>query len=319
LTIVFLCCVTLGIGAVAFAQSGEEEDDVQGDLDNYKLQIQEDIEAMMECGEACAGISIEPLSFEEMVKDMQENGVSESEDESSASYEGDSTRSGICTTDGSSYIQCTNFYQEFYTAVAGGKEYGTNNFIVCTSIDGINWSLTGSASRTSQTQLRLYGNTQSESIGIVREAQWLDECHFDDFPDWFTSSISIVGWGGTDTIHGSQYDDGYLVGEYVLGHEGNDHIELTYVSGITPGAWGGYGNEYIYGTDNADYIEGNAGIDYVNAYGGNDNIYGGSQNDTMYGGSGNDNIYPGSGDDWCYGESGTDSCPSCDHFNSCTP
>jgi Ca2+-binding RTX toxin-like protein len=308
LAIAFVCCVTLGICAVGFAQSGEEEETVQGDLDKYTLQMQEDIEAMMACGEDCADISIEPPSFEEMIKDMQENGVSQSDEQSSVSYEGDSTRSGICSST-SSTITCTDGYSEFYTYVAGGIEYGTSTFIVCASQDGTNWVEIGAANRTTQTTLYLNGAAQSESIGIVRNAQWLDECHFDDFPDYFTTRIDINGNGGTDTVHGSQYDD-YLTGEYVLGNEDIDHIYLTWVSGITPGAWGGYGNDVIAGTNHADYVEGNANTDYIYGFGLNDGLYGGDGNDYLYGGSGSSDV--------CNGGNGTDTCDAdCESVPQC--
>jgi hypothetical protein len=283
LAIAFVCCVTLGICAVGFAQPGEEEETVQGDLDNYTLQIQENIEAMMACGDDCAGISIEPLSFEEMIKDMQENDVSQSDDLSSSSEE-ESTRGGICSAT-SSTVTCTNNFNASYEYVAVDFPPHSTELIVCTSTDGSNWSLDGWQTVTTQNHLYVYGGSHSESIGIVRYAQTLDDdCDFGNFPNWFTRQIVLAGMSGTDTVHGSQYMD-TLYGEYVLGHEGVDSINLNYVAGITPGAWGGNGD---------DYIEGNANDDYIDAKGTTD-------------------------DDWCYGGTGNDDCPDCENANSCTP
>jgi Ca2+-binding RTX toxin-like protein len=318
LTIVFLCCVTLGICAVGFAQSGEEED-VQGDLDNYKLQIQEDIEAMMECGEDCAGLTIEPPSLEEVIggKEVDPEEIDDIRQAFEANTDG-STRGGVCSSD-SSYIYCQNTPSDFDQAVVGGKAYGSDYFIVCIYEAG-SWSLAGWAQRTTQTVLYFYGAAQDENIGIIRNSLDLGgSCVFDDFSDWFTRELSVAGLSGEDTVNGSQYND-VLFGEYVLGHEDVDSISLNYVTGITPGAWGGYGDDTITGTANADYIEGNAGNDTVYGGNGNDVIYGGDGNDTLNGENNNDYLYGGNGTDTCNGGAGTDYCeasPSCDSSPGC--
>jgi hypothetical protein len=299
LTIVFLCCVTLGICAVGFAQSGEEED-VQGDLDNYKLQIQEDIEAMMECGEDCAGLTIEPPSLEEVIggKEVDPKEIDDIK-KSFESKTGKSTRGGICSRT-TTYIYCQNAGGELSQAVVGGKAYGSDYFIVCTSTDLSTWTLAGWAEVDTQTSLYFWGAAQDENIGIIRNDLDLDDdCVFDDFPDYFPSLLEIRGMGGENTVNGSQYDD-YLYGQYVLGHEDIDRITLYHVDSITPGAWGGYGGDFIYGTNYDDYVEGNA------------------DNDTIWGYNGDDYIHANGGaDDICYGGSGTDTCLYCETTTGC--
>ena len=56
-------------------------------------------------------------------------------------------------------------------------------------------------------------------------------------------------------------------------------------------AHGGFGNDFIEGSNLTDFIRGGAGNDSINGYGGNDLIRGGTGSDSIYGGVGVDTLY----------------------------
>ena len=70
--------------------------------------------------------------------------------------------------------------------------------------------------------------------------------------------------------------------------------------------YAGGGDDYIYGSKNADKIYGEEGGDYILARAGDDIIYGGVGNDTIYGEEGNDILEGGVGNDALYGGVGND-------------
>ncbi len=84
------------------------------------------------------------------------------------------------------------------------------------------------------------------------------------------TGISIVMYGGNDTVYGSQV---------------NDIIQ------------GGAGNDFIAGNGGNDFIAGQDGNDSMTGGTGNDSIYGGAGNDTLNGQSGLDYLYGGAGND----------------------
>jgi Ca2+-binding RTX toxin-like protein len=75
---------------------------------------------------------------------------------------------------------------------------------------------------------------------------------------------------------------------------------------ITDGGGGTSGDDYIFGSDQADTLAGGSGADTLNGNGGDDDIDGGSDNDVLRGDSGNDTIRAGSGDDTATGGAGAD-------------
>ena len=79
-------------------------------------------------------------------------------------------------------------------------------------------------------------------------------------------------------------------------------------AGLPNVAWGGPGDDDIYGSYCPDIIFGEAGDEYpIWGGGGGDSIYAGPGNDgTVQGGSGNDYIYGGSGSDSMWGGAGCD-------------
>lgn len=84
------------------------------------------------------------------------------------------------------------------------------------------------------------------------------------------TGISVVTYGGDDTVNGSQVND------------------------IISSGWGN------------DSLKGNAGNDFLNSEDGNDTLLGGTGNDSLYGGAGNDSLNGESGFDYLVGGIGND-------------
>lgn len=102
---------------------------------------------------------------------------------------------------------------------------------------------------------------------------------------------------GSDTIHGTAYDD-YLAGyggiDYIYGNLGKDKIH------------GNAGSDNLFGSQGDDELHGDSNGD--NLYGGDDAdaAYGGSGTDKVHGGNGNDKLFGGSEADQLFGEAGND-------------
>jgi Ca2+-binding RTX toxin-like protein len=75
---------------------------------------------------------------------------------------------------------------------------------------------------------------------------------------------------------------------------------------ITDGGGGTSGDDYIFGSDEADTLSGGSGNDTLNGNGGEDDIDGGSDDDVLRGDRGDDTIRAGSGDDTATGGDGND-------------
>ena len=110
-------------------------------------------------------------------------------------------------------------------------------------------------------------------------------------------------------IPGQRYETEY----YTFG---NHHwaFETDLFFGIQH-AYGGDGNDIIYGTDPSDnkfrnrgdnILYGGGGHDEIRGRGGNDYLHGGAGNDRLYGGDGNDILIGGAGLDRLYGGAGND-------------
>jgi len=128
---------------------------------------------------------------------------------------------------------------------------------------------------------------------------------------------TLIGQAGRDTL------DGGLGPDYLDGRDGNDTI-LCGDDYEANDAFGGAGNDKIYGSfgDDAlnggggddtlagyggnDIINGNDGADYLYGDVGNDILSGGDGNDELWGGQGNDVLRGGKGFDKCYGDDGND-------------
>lgn len=93
------------------------------------------------------------------------------------------------------------------------------------------------------------------------------------------AGISLIGYGGNDTIHGS------AAGDYLGGENGNDRIYC------------GGGDDTVNAGANDDVINGAGGIDRINAGGGDDVMNGGLGDDVLYGAGGNDTYLGGNGTD----------------------
>jgi Ca2+-binding RTX toxin-like protein len=164
----------------------------------------------------------------------------------------------------------------------------------------------------------VYGsNSFAEMIGFVRAGgtPGTGGCTFSSFPTEITGERRIEG-GSTyyDYLYGSDGTDA-LKGEYVFGFAGNDTISIQHdVAASTEFAFGGDGDDTIWGNSGAEELYGQNHNDEIHGGAGNDLIRGGSGNDDLYGDAGNDTIYgdgpdvdPDTGDiDYLYGGTGND-------------
>ena len=142
-------------------------------------------------------------------------------------------------------------------------------------------------------------------------------------------TVKAYGQGGNDKIVGGYSDvtGGAPTIKFYFGGSGDDKIWL-----VSPGeisldeygygkAYGGIGNDYLYGTDQPDTLLGDeylktdadinemdtrGGDDVIKGYGGIDTIQGGFGDDFIDGGDGDDTIYGQFGDDKIYGGEGDD-------------
>lgn len=105
------------------------------------------------------------------------------------------------------------------------------------------------------------------------------------------NTVRIFGNAGNDTIHMASWLSLRMV---AYGGSGNDEI------------WGGRKDDALYGESDQDRIYGGDGPDYVDGGAGHDTLHGGNGNDTLVGWTGNDTFYGDAGKDYLYGGFGND-------------
>lgn len=88
------------------------------------------------------------------------------------------------------------------------------------------------------------------------------------------------------------------------GTSGNDYYNWTGNEQLF--AYGGAGNDTIWGNTYNDYLRGESGNDSLLGYSGNDTLTGDGGNDTLLGESGNDSLLGGLGNDSLFGGDGSD-------------
>jgi Ca2+-binding RTX toxin-like protein len=134
---------------------------------------------------------------------------------------------------------------------------------------------------------------------------------------------SLIDAGGNDTINAAavtsrsiiNLNDGAvstIAGRYVtidgvienaFGGDGNDSI---YGNAVANRLVGGRGNDRVFGGAGNDVLEGGRGNDSLIGDAGDDNVTGGEGNDTLYGVAGNDLLFGQDGDDNLQGGDGND-------------
>lgn len=108
-----------------------------------------------------------------------------------------------------------------------------------------------------------------------------------------TTSLSISGTGGTDTITVASIDSLYGGTVSLFGGDGNDTLAgSSGVSGVTFPLYmdGGIGDDSISGGDGPDTLVGGSGKDVLTGFGGADKLRGGAGDDTLNGGDGVDEL-----------------------------
>lgn len=131
------------------------------------------------------------------------------------------------------------------------------------------------------------------------------------------SKISIMGYGGQDTIAESSSIDTYVDGgegsDDITTGSGNDVVmagagaDVVHTGQGADSVWGSTGNDTIYAGAGNDVIMGEDGQDSLFGEGGDDFVYGNDGKDALDGGSGNDVMTGGNADDTLTGGSGNDS------------
>ena len=131
-----------------------------------------------------------------------------------------------------------------------------------------------------------------------------------------TNAFTIIDGGGNDTVDFSNFfanqtinllpSSAFATAGSLSSVGGLTNNMVIAVGTIIENAYGGWGNDFIYGNNYANVLDGNAGNDYILAFDGNDLVYGGAGNDTVFAYEGNDVVYTGGGDDYANGNDGND-------------
>ncbi len=121
-----------------------------------------------------------------------------------------------------------------------------------------------------------------------------------------STSTTVTGLAGNDTVHASSLGDNVLGGDgndtlyggrlddWLLGGDGNDVLNAGAETGGLGGDGnyldGGAGNDTLVGREGSDWLEGGDGVDTLSGGAGGDILTGGgSDGDTLFGGAGDDN------------------------------
>jgi Ca2+-binding RTX toxin-like protein len=163
----------------------------------------------------------------------------------------------------------------------------------------------------------VYGGAGNDTIFTGDDADRIFGRDGNDYIDGGFDDDSLYGNSGFDTIIGSEgndYIDGGRGDDLIFGgldRSFPDAINIPDETDLRPGnngdsIVGGYGNDTIYGMDDADTISGDQGDDLI--YGGvdNDSLMGADGSDTIFGEHGNDFIDGATGDDLLDGGIGDD-------------
>lgn len=109
-----------------------------------------------------------------------------------------------------------------------------------------------------------------------------------------TKIISVGTFGGpcSDSENGSSVNEGITVSANFVGTQASIDAMSGGLGGPFLGyAHGGTGDDFIYGSCEADFLRGGQGDDEIYAYGGNDVVRGGDGSDKVWLGDGSDYLY----------------------------
>ncbi len=139
-----------------------------------------------------------------------------------------------------------------------------------------------------------------------------------------TSSTTLHGRGGADTLTGGSSDDllsgddgrdvlvGGAAGDMLIGGFGADKLsggdgdDTLFGGEDADMLYGQGGDDTLFGGAGVDILEGGARDDYLDGGAQNDKLYGGEGDDTLFGGHGNDFLSGANGDDFLSGGAGND-------------
>lgn len=110
---------------------------------------------------------------------------------------------------------------------------------------------------------------------------------------------SLFGHDGNDTLIGGDWSDSDQDGQFDVGEEVQEDPSRN-------SAYGGGGDDLIFGDAGSDDLGGGTGIDTISGGVGRDTLYGGEASDSVSGGGGQDILFGGDGDDQLDGGAGSD-------------
>lgn len=111
-------------------------------------------------------------------------------------------------------------------------------------------------------------------------------------------AYTVYDRGGYDTLDFSGYSQDATISLYSesFSSVGGDRNNVCIAQNTTiEYAYGGSGNDTIFGNDVNNYLSGGNGNDYIKGAGGDDTLVGGNGDDNLIGGAGTDYIYGGTG------------------------
>ncbi|KAB2862502.1 MAG: matrixin family metalloprotease, partial [Bauldia sp.] len=121
--------------------------------------------------------------------------------------------------------------------------------------------------------------------------------------------LTIWDAGGTDTINASGFSQNQVInlndGTYSSIGALKDNVGIAY-DAIIENAYGGSGNDQIYGNGVDNLLKGGGGADGLYGLDGNDTLVGADGNDTLKGGGGADSLFGGNDRDFLVGEGNND-------------
>ncbi|HTN74049.1 MAG TPA: Ig-like domain-containing protein, partial [Pirellulaceae bacterium] len=163
----------------------------------------------------------------------------------------------------------------------------------------------------------VFGNDGNDTISVVSSSvpvscfggdgdDYLSGGQLDDMLDGGAGTDKLMGYAGRDVILGGPGDDSIFGGADNDYLSGNELLDPTVPTNLTPWAYVTAGYLLNDSDPGADYINGEAGNDLIFGGSGPDNLLGGLGDDYLRGGAAADKLDGGDGEDFLFGEADGD-------------